>query len=89
MSEERMEEIKRNFEVMTSEEKEWLIEQVERVQELEEDCEYLSHHYGLEAEKNKRYREAIEFGIEYLKNSDIRQAQLVVRALKKALEGEE
>ena len=31
-----------------------------RVKELEEDCEYLSHHYGLEAEKNKRYREAID-----------------------------
>src|SRR5699024_4209788 len=28
--------------------------------------------------QNKRYREAIEFGIEYLKNSDIRQVQLVV-----------
>ncbi len=40
-------------------------------------------------EQNKRYREAIKFGIEYLKNSDIRQVQLVVRALKKALEGEE
>src|SRR5690625_1956211 len=34
-------------------------EQAERVQEIEEDCEYLSHHYGLEAEKNKRYREVI------------------------------
>ena len=31
--------------------------QTKRVQELEEDCEYLSHHYGLEAEQNKRYRE--------------------------------
>lgn len=40
-------------------------------------------------EQNKRYREAVEFGIEYLKNSDIRQVQLVVTALKSALEGEE
>lgn len=31
-----------------------------RVKELEEDCEYLSHHYGLEAEKNKRYREELD-----------------------------
>ena len=40
-------------------------------------------------EQNKRYREAIEFGIEYLKNSDIRQVQLVVTGLKSALEEEE
>lgn len=39
--------------------------------------------------QNKCYREAIEFGIEYLKNSDIRQVQLVVTTLKSALEGEE
>src|SRR5690625_497032 len=31
----RLEEIKRNFEVMTSEEKEWLIEQAERVEGLD------------------------------------------------------
>lgn len=29
----------------------------ERNKELEEDYEYLSHHYGLETEQNKRYRE--------------------------------
>ena|SRR5690625_3772321 len=34
--------------------------QTKRVQELEEDCEYLSHHYGLEAEQNKRYREELD-----------------------------
>ena len=39
-------------------------------------------------EQNKRYREALNFGVEYLKNSDIRQVQLVVTALKSALEGE-
>lgn len=48
----------------------WIVrytkEQAERVKELEEDCEYLSHHYGLEAEKNKRYREAMEKAIDEL-----------------------
>jgi len=39
-------------------------------------------------EQNKRYREAIEFGIEYFKNSDIRQVQLVVTGLESALEAE-
>src|SRR5690625_5271879 len=74
----------------------WLIEQAERVQGLEsenwvlrtvaESNKYISEQYF---EQNKRYREAIEFGIKYLKNSDIRQVQLVVTALKSALEGEE
>jgi len=36
------------------------LEQAERVRELEEDYEYLSHYYGLETEQNKRYREALE-----------------------------
>lgn len=46
---------------------EWLIEQAEtlnkcaeRNKELEEDYEYLSHHYGLETEQNKRLREAMK-----------------------------
>ena len=39
-----------------------------------------------QAEQNKRYREAINFAIDYLKNSDIRQVQLVVTGLKSALE---
>lgn len=81
----------------------YLIEQTERVQEMENEIERLKDIYyqckewgekesfrcmNLE-QQNKRYREAIEFGIEYLKNSDIRQVQLVVTALKSALEGEE
>src|SRR5699024_1594131 len=42
-----------------------------------------------QAEQNKRYREAINFAIDYLKNSDIRQVQLVVTGLKSALEESE
>ena len=68
---------------------EWLIEQAEKVEEYKEIIEMTGENYELEQETNKRYREAIEFGIEYLKNSDIRQVQLVVTALKSALEGEE
>lgn len=49
---------------VTGDEFKWLIEQAERAQELEEDYEYLSHHYGLETEQNKRYREAINKAIE-------------------------
>lgn len=68
---------------------EWLIKQAERVQELEAD----NYNMDVELEKlykqNKRYREAIEFGIGYLKNSDIRQVQLVVTALKSTLEESE
>src|SRR5690625_2354332 len=71
----------------------WLIEQAERVQELERKLDRVRfvNDIFLEKEKhqNKRYREAIGFGIEYLKNSDIRQVQLVVTALKSALEGGE
>lgn len=68
----------------------------ERVEELEEEIKNLERQLEEQIEsnrmyrqKNKRYREAIEFGIKYLKNSDIRQVQLVVTALKSALEGEE
>lgn len=74
----------------------WLIKQAERAQELEEFNRILSSDKSMfieelvrEQQQNKRYREAIEFGIEYLKNSDIRQVQLVVTALKTALEGED
>ncbi len=83
MSKERLEDIKEDIETNTRKEYEFITTilyddawwLIERVQELEQ--------------QNKRYREAIEFGIEYLKNSDIRQVQLVVTALKSALEGEE
>lgn len=47
----------------------WLVEQAERVQELEEDYEYLSHYYGLETEQNKRYREAREIIEQIYKDS--------------------
>ena|SRR5690625_4284212 len=70
----------------------WLIEQAERVQELELECAGWKEAVRFEDEKlakqNKRYREALEFGIEYLKNSDIRQVQLVVTGLKSALESD-
>jgi|SRR5690625_68043 len=77
---------------------EWIIEQAERVQELERANKQLERQApGIELEllnmeltdalkQNKRYREAINFAIDYLKNSDIRQVQLVVTGLKSALE---
>ena len=67
----------------------------ELVREQQQNNRYRDRIEELEAknwkyiEQNKRYREAIEFGIEYLKNSDIRQVQLVVTALKSALEESE
>lgn len=77
----------------------WLIKQAERVEELEElliQEKYDKNLFNARTEEwikmkqqNQRYREALNFGIEYLKNSDIRQVQLVVTALKSALEGEE
>jgi|SRR5699024_410283 len=70
-----------------------IIEQADRVQELEEECAGWKEASRFNDEElyqqNKRYREAIKFGIEYLKNSDIRQVQLVVTALKSVLEVEE
>ena len=68
MSKERIDYIKETYEMSKYDENyglgmkdiEWLIEQAERVHELEEDYEYMAHHYGLETEGNKRYREAIE-----------------------------
>lgn len=78
---------------------EWLIKQAERVEELEElliQEKYDKNLFNARTEEwikmkqqNQRYREALNFGVEYLKNSDIRQVQLVVTALKSALEGEE
>src|SRR5690625_5029773 len=63
--------------------------QTEQLQELTDEIyQHLEDKEYLE-QQNKRYREAIEFGIEYLKNSDIRQVQLVVTALKSALEESE
>src|SRR5690625_455554 len=71
---------------------EHLYEQAERVKELELECAGWKEAVRFEDEKLakqiKRYRDALEFGIEYLKNSDIRQVQLVVTALKSALEGD-
>ena len=58
-------------------------EQAERVQELEEDYEYLSHHYGLETEQNKRYREAIDKVV-----GDDNLSPYQKRILKRALEGD-
>jgi|SRR5699024_4293494 len=72
-----------------------LIEQAERVQDLEGDAENIyraNHDYSrrndILTQQNKRYREAINFAIDYLKNSDIRQVQLVVTGLKSALESD-
>src|SRR5690625_3020761 len=62
-------------------------EQAERVQELEEDCEYLSHHYGLEAEQNKRYSEIIQDFVDYAEHYSISRVEK--QHLRKALEGEE
>lgn len=60
----------------------------ERVQELEGDYEYLSHHYGLKTEQNKRYRDL--FG--RLLNSEIDDAEeyayLAEQTAWEALEGE-
>ena len=65
-------------------------EQAERVQELEEDCEYLSHHYGLEAEQNKRYREAIIEALHGLKTlPSVAPRLYLISILDKALEGVE
>ena len=71
-----------------------IIEQAERVQELEEDYEYLSHHYGLETEQNKRYREAkkqIEEKYEYFQDvpsSVSTGLSMAIEILDKALEGD-
>src|SRR5699024_225612 len=97
MSKERIEEIKSMYENwLTSSHMGWLIEQAKRAQKLEERLNALitlkksdANALSVLTEQNKHYREAIEFGIEYLKNSDIRQVQLVVTALKSSLEGEE
>ena len=64
--------------------------QTKRVQELEEDCEYLSHHYGLEAEQNKRYREAIIKALHGLKTlPSVAPRLYLISILDKALEGVE
>lgn len=39
-----------------------------------------------QAEKAKRYENALNFGVKYLANSDVRQVQLVRNALKEALD---
>src|SRR5690625_4705922 len=109
MSKKRLEEIPYNVRIslhddenvlIKREDYEFLYEQAEKVQELEDKLLHMKGKYiGFKGEckkellhlieENKRYREAIGFGIEYLKNSDIRQVQLVVTALKSALEGGE
>lgn len=60
-----------------------------KVQELEEDYEYLSHHYGIETEQNKRYREGIE---RLIRNLEGRVDYILFDEIKdfvEALEGEE
>jgi len=87
MTKERLEEIKKAYittdEVLNGLTSHWYdVDQKRAIKDFIFAINYLE-------QQNKRYREAIEFGIEYLKNSDIRQVQLVVTALKSALEGGE
>lgn len=62
---------------------------IECVEELEDLVEHRTKMLKYSRDKNKRYREAINFAIDYLKNSDIRQVQLIVTGLKSALEESE
>ena len=104
MSKERLEEIKRQFNIIKSnlirldrdtnatDDYEWLIEQAERVQELEEklieakdDYDYLSYHYGNETEQNKRYREAIKRAIGKFNYDEHQQGMsILLKALEKS-----
>ena len=60
---------------------------IERVQELEHDCEYLSYYYGLDAEQNEIYKEALEHIKEH---SDCKVSVFIARrALERVLEGVE
>lgn len=67
---------------------EHLQKQAERVQELEEDYEYLSHHYGLETEQNKRYRELFARILNNECNDSDEFADLAEQIALEALEGE-
>lgn len=67
-----------------------------QIQELEQGIENLNELTDMQHEQNTRlerinrhYKHALEFGVKYLQNSNIRQIQLVVSALKKALEDKE
>ena len=74
----------------------------ERVEELEEKYSRLEESFKkqttnafdgwekvIELEKeNENYEQALEFGIKYLQVSNIGQVQIVVQAMKEALEGE-
>lgn len=53
---------------MDSKDKDYLIQQAERVQELEDEVEFLSHNFRIEVEQNKRYREVIKKAIDDLEN---------------------
>jgi len=59
---------------------------------VEEECERYKKMFSEEKGKtialynqNKRYEQALEFGIKYLQGSDIGQVQIVVQAMKEAL----
>ena len=74
----------------------------ERVDELKAKCSRLEESFKkqttnafdgwekvIELEKEKEdYEQALEFGIKYLQASDIGQVQIVVQAMKEALEGD-
>jgi|SRR5699024_2709873 len=67
--------------------------QIEHAQELENELqltekalEGFEKSYEKEKQQNKQYRQAINFAIDHLKNSDIRQVQLIVIGLKSILE---
>jgi len=93
-----------NFEEFTVplKDMDWLINQAERVEELEAKYSRLEELFKkqttnafdgwekvIELEKeNENYEQALEFGIKYLQVSNIGQVQIVVQAMKEALEGE-
>jgi len=96
MSKERLEEIKDNYEfAILPKDMEWLIEQAERVPELEEHLR-MSNRYvekGREVntrleQQNKRYRDAFQDILVVLDWKTDNTSQLVKRLINKALEAD-
>lgn len=71
----------------------WLINRVEELEEENDELAERVHKLALGwselVDERNRYKHALKFGVKYLQNSNIRQIQLVVSALKKALEEKE
>ena len=105
MSKERLEEIKEKYnyerlgefidaKLVNPYELKWLIEQAERVQELENEyqvrqIEYLEEHIDRLEQQNKRYREAIIEALHGLKTlPSVAPRLYLISILDKALEGD-